>query len=72
MKRTFDRTQLGSVCVMCGKANVMGINKPHSQKRTKRVVKPNIQSYFGLPVCTRCLRTMKTKHVAEKTVVAAA
>lgn len=64
MKKTFDRTQLGPVCVSCGKATVMGVNKPHSQKRTKRVVKPNIQSYMGLPLCTRCLRTLKEKQAA--------
>ncbi len=61
MKLTYDRTQNGPFCMVCGKSAVMGINKPHSQKRTKRLVKPNIQSYFGLMVCSRCLRTLKTK-----------
>lgn len=65
MKRTFDRTQLGPQCMLCAKATVMGINKPHSQKRTKRLVKPNIQSYFGLPVCTRCLRALKAEKQAQ-------
>lgn len=67
MKRTFDRTQLGVSCMICAKGNVMGINKPHSQKRTKRLIKPNVQSHYGLLVCTRCLRTIKTKQ-AEMTV----
>lgn len=59
MKRTFDRTQLGLSCMLCGKSPVSSVNKPHSQKRTKRLLKPNIQSVFGMPVCTRCLRNMK-------------
>lgn len=66
MKKTFDRTQLGPVCALCGKHTVMGVNKPHSQQRTKRTLKPNIQSYFGLPLCTRCLRTIKTEQ-SQKT-----
>lgn len=61
MKRTFDRTQTGLVCITCAKSAVMGINKPHSQKRTKRLVKPNIQMYYGLPLCTRCMRTFKAQ-----------
>jgi len=61
MKRTFDQTQLGVRCMVCGKATVMGINKPHSQKRTKRLVKPNIQPFYGMLICSRCLRTLKHK-----------
>jgi ribosomal protein L28 len=72
MKRTFDRTQIGNQCALCGKSRVMGINKPHSQKRTKRVVKPNIQPFFGLHLCTRCLRTIKTKQAIQAPAVAAA
>lgn len=61
MKKTVDRTQFGAFCMLCGKGATMGVNKPHSQKRTKRLVKPNIQPYMGLQVCSRCLRTLKTQ-----------
>ncbi len=66
MKRTFDRTQLGLYCMVCSKSRVSSVNKPHSQKRTKRVVKPNVQSLYGLMVCTRCLRSMKRDHAASQ------
>jgi ribosomal protein L28 len=66
MKRTFDRTQLGPSCMVCGKSRVASVNKPHSQKRTKRVVKPNVQTMFGLMVCTRCLRSMKRAEAAQR------
>jgi ribosomal protein L28 len=59
MKKTFDRTQISVRCALCGKGAVMSYNRPHSQKHTKRLVKPNIQSFYGIPVCTRCLRTIK-------------
>lgn len=73
MKRTFDRTQLGPRCMVCGKGRAAGVNKPHSQKRTKRIVGANIQSFFGVPVCTRCLRSMRAKQaeVTPKEAVAA-
>jgi ribosomal protein L28 len=60
-KRTTDRTQTIHRCMLCNKGPVMGVNKPHSQKRTKRVVKANLQPYYGLLICTGCLRTMKYK-----------
>jgi ribosomal protein L28 len=59
MKRTTDRTQFSPMCMICGKTAAMGLNKPHSQKRTKRLFRANIQSYHGLLVCTRCLRTLR-------------
>ncbi len=61
MKRTLDKTQFGPRCAFCEKGRVSGVNKPHSQKRTKRIVSPNIQSFYGIPACTRCLRTLKSK-----------
>lgn len=58
MNRTFDRTQLGRSCLVCSKRSATRLNRPHSLKRTRGVVKANIQTRFGVPVCTRCLRTM--------------
>lgn len=62
MKKTFDRTLISPRCVACGKGASMSLNRPHSLKRTKRVLKANIQSFMGLPLCTRCIRTVKQKH----------
>jgi ribosomal protein L28 len=72
MKRTFDRSQIGPMCLVCGKTTRLGVNKPHSQKRTKRLVKPNVQSYYGLMLCTRCLRTLKLAQNSKKAELAAA
>lgn len=57
--KTFDRSRLYPRCVTCGKGAVLGTHKPHSQKRTKRIVGANIQTYFGMPLCTRCRRTAR-------------
>lgn len=67
MKKTFDRTQIGPSCMFCGKHAVMRLNRPHSLKRTKHVLKPNIQSYRGIDLCTRCLRTLKNKVLTTET-----
>ncbi len=63
IKRTTDRTLTSPRCLLCARGAAMSVNKPHSQKRTKRIVRANIQSFHGLPVCTRCIRTLKDKVV---------
>ncbi|MGD8624653.1 MAG: 50S ribosomal protein L28 [Anaerolineae bacterium] len=53
-------------CDMCGKGPSFGHNVSHSNVRTKRQWKPNIQKVTvykdghpqRLKLCTRCLRTM--------------
>ncbi len=53
-------------CEICSKTPSFGHNVSHSNVRTKRQWKPNIQTVTvyqdGMPrrmkVCTRCLRTM--------------
>ena len=53
-------------CEMCGKTPSFGHNVSHSNVRTKRQWKPNIQKVTvypdGLPrrmkLCTRCIRTL--------------
>lgn len=47
----------GPQCSVCGKTNASGYNRPHSLKRTKRTVKPNLQKVDGKLVCARCIRT---------------
>ncbi len=53
-------------CEVCGKGPVSGQNVSFSQRKTKRLFRPNIQKttvYEGgrrvrRHVCTRCLKTM--------------
>ena len=58
---------MANVCQVCGKGEVTGNNVSHSNLKTKRVWKPNIQRVKALVngevkkinICTRCLRTNK-------------
>ncbi len=46
------------VCMVCGKMPEMAFNRPHSQHKTKRVVRPNIGMWQGLQVCAQCRKTL--------------
>ena len=54
-------------CSVCGKGVVFGQNVSHSHRKTNRSWKPNIRKVKvtiggatkAIPVCARCLRTMK-------------
>jgi large subunit ribosomal protein L28 len=58
-----------AVCSVCGKKRVTGNNVSHSNNKTKRTFKPNLQGVrihtaHGIKrvyVCTRCLRSGKIK-----------
>ena len=53
-------------CEICGKSPLHGQNVSFSQRKTKRLIRPNIQRTtvytdgrkVRMYVCTRCLRTM--------------
>lgn len=55
-----------AMCEMCGKTKQAGNNVSHSNLKTKRLFRPNIQKTTvligGQPkqvkLCTRCLRTL--------------
>jgi len=49
------------ICSFCNKKAVIAHYRSHSMKAVKRVQKPNLQSYRGRPICTRCLRTLAKK-----------
>jgi len=53
------------LCTICQKHPVVGFNRPNSQHRTKRLVKPNIQKIEGKKICTGCLRTVNKKFSKE-------
>ena len=48
-------------CVLCLKSATSGSKVSHSQIHTKRTFKPNLQKVNGLLLCTRCLKTFKSK-----------
>jgi large subunit ribosomal protein L28 len=56
---------MSKVCVSCGKGPVVGNNRSHSNRATKRRFEPNLQrvriTVDGRPVnayvCTRCLKS---------------
>ena len=58
---------MASICEICGKGERSGFNVSHSNLKTKRTWKPNIQRVKALVkgeikrvnVCTRCLRSNK-------------
>jgi len=58
---------MASLCEICGKGERAGFNVSHSNLKTKRTWKPNIQRVKALVkgetkrvnVCTRCLRSGK-------------
>jgi len=60
---------MAHVCDICGKGRQFGVNKPFSQKRTRKVWQPNLQKQsieiggtrMQVKICTQCLRTLK-KH----------
>lgn len=56
---------MASFCEVCGKTKTSGNNVSHSNRKTKRVWKPNIQNVKAVvsgetkrvSACTRCLRS---------------
>ena len=62
---------MSNICAVCGKHPGFGHNVSHSNKKTRRVFKPNIVKakveYNGkvqnINVCTKCLKSGKVKKV---------
>jgi large subunit ribosomal protein L28 len=58
-----------ATCFVCGKQRVIGNNVSHANKKTKRIIMPNLQTLRvvtgsgirRVSVCTRCLRSGKIK-----------
>lgn len=63
---------MANTCDICGKGRLVGNKVSHSNIKTKRVQRPNLQRVHavveGTPqrmrVCTRCLRSGKVTKVA--------
>ncbi|MCM8760155.1 MAG: 50S ribosomal protein L28 [Candidatus Omnitrophica bacterium] len=60
---------MSKVCEICGKRTKAGNSKSHSNVKTRRVWKPNIQTILAdiggkrrrIDVCTKCLKAGKVK-----------
>ncbi|GBG56160.1 50S ribosomal protein L28 [bacterium BFN5] len=60
---------MANICEICAKGEASGFNVSHSNLKTKRTWKPNIQRVRALVngevkrvnVCTRCLRSGKVQ-----------
>lgn len=62
-----------SVCEICGKGILTGHRVSHSNKKNKKVSKPNLQrvkamgphgAHVRMHVCTRCIRSGKVKKIS--------
>ncbi len=60
---------MANACQICGKRRMVGLNVSHSNRKSKRVQKPNIQKVrvrkdggvIRMRVCTRCIRTGRSE-----------
>jgi len=61
---------VAGTCQICGKGSLKGNVVSHSNKKSKKVSKPNLQkvkavgahgAHVSLHVCTRCIRSGKVK-----------
>ncbi|HNS32795.1 MAG TPA: 50S ribosomal protein L28 [bacterium] len=63
---------MGKVCEICGKKGSTGNKVSHSNKKTRRTWKPNIQTMLAdikgerkrINICTSCMKTGKVKRPA--------
>ncbi len=64
---------MAGTCQICGKGALSGNQVSHSNKKHKKISKPNLQrikaigahgAHVRLHVCTRCIRTGKVKKIS--------
>jgi large subunit ribosomal protein L28 len=64
---------VAGTCQICGKGKLSGNKVSHSNNKTKKVSKPNLQSvkavgphgsHVRIHACTRCIRSGKVKKVS--------
>jgi len=68
-KRVKEVNIMSKKCEICGKGPVTGNSVSHSNRKTRKTWLPNLQKSSliiegktkSMKVCTRCLRTNKTK-----------
>ena len=65
---------MGKICKICGKKTSTGNKVSHSNRKTRRTWKPNIQTMLvdiqgerkRINVCTSCIRTGKIKRPSSQ------
>jgi len=69
----FRRITVAGTCEICGKGKLSGNQVSHSNNKTKKMSKPNLQAvkavgpnggHVRMHVCTRCIRSGKVKKVS--------
>ncbi len=64
---------VAGTCQICGKGKLSGNKVSHSNNKTKKMSKPNLQAvkavgahgaHVRIHVCTRCIRSGKVKKVS--------
>ena len=69
MAKVKPKHKSGKFCYLCGKRDQTALNRPHSLKRTTKVVKPNLQKHWGFEFCQNCFRTLRKNKVDLKLLV---
>lgn len=68
-----EDSNVAGTCQICGKGTLRGNIVSHSNKKAKKVSKPNLQrikavgphgSHVRMNVCTRCIRSGKIKKIS--------
>ncbi len=62
---------MARLCDSCGRGSKRAAIRSHSNIRTLRRQKPNLQKFGDKRVCTRCVRTLKKLVAPPKTKVLA-
>ncbi|MBN1445132.1 MAG: 50S ribosomal protein L28 [Candidatus Omnitrophica bacterium] len=69
---------MSKVCAVCGKRSKTGNSKSHSNVKTRRIWKPNIQRVLTetdgkkkrMYVCTTCIKSGKVKRPVKQQITA--
>ncbi len=56
-------------CVVCEKGPQMAMNRPHSQHKTKKMIRPNLGKWNGMMVCASCRKSLSKPEHIKKTAV---
>jgi large subunit ribosomal protein L28 len=68
-----EDVNVAGTCQICGKGKLSGNQVSHSNNKTKKVSRPNLQSvravgpsgsHVRIHACTRCIRSGKVKKVS--------
>ena len=54
----FKVINIQDICFSCGKIPQMALNRPHSQHKTKKIVRPNLGPWQGGQICAKCRKAI--------------